>query len=351
MGRDLVSRPYGRFYYLPRLMAERGHDICSLLLAYRKEPPVDFQEGGVRWISEPLQPNPFGYLSRLRILLEQVRPDWIIGLSDTYFGMLAQYFGRKYGIRSCIDAYDNYESYIPWLIPLHLCWRKALAGADLVTAAGPDLAAFLSRWRPDSPAIVVPMAADPIGFKPLDKTECRRLMGLPLDAQFVGYCGSLHKNRGVETLFAAIDILKETHPDVEFLVSGRKWKTVMIPASTRFLGYIDDEKMPLLLNCIDTLSVINRPTAFGRYSYPVKLYEAMNCQVPIVATRTPATEWILRGHPEFLVPPSDPLALSQKIGFCLRQGRLRYANVTTWESSCDAFERGLLRVNQAHEGE
>ena len=76
MGRDLVSRPYGRFYYLPRLMAERGHEIYSLLLAYRKEPPVDFEERGVRWISVSLQPSPFGYLSRLRNLIEQVRPDW-----------------------------------------------------------------------------------------------------------------------------------------------------------------------------------------------------------------------------------------------------------------------------------
>ena len=349
MGRDLISRPYGRFYYLPRLMAERGHEICALLLAYRKEPPVDFEEHGVRWISESLQPHyPFSYLSRLRHLIEEVRPDWIVGLSDIYFGVFAQYYGQKYGIRSCIDAYDNYESYIPWLAPLHLYWRKALARADLVTAAGPDLAAYLSKQRPGNPAIVVPMAADPTGFMPLDATDCRRRMGLPLNRRFVGYCGSLHKNRGVETLFEAMDILKETHPDVELLVSGRKWKKISVPDYARFLGYIEDDKMPLLLNCIDTLSVINRLTAFGRYSHPVKLYEAMSCQIPVVATNTPATQWILRDYPELLVPPSDPRALSLKIEFCLNHGRLKYANVSTWESSCDAFEGGLLGIDQAH---
>ena len=147
-------------------------------------------------------------------------------------------------------------------------------------------------------------------------------------------------------LFEAYARLRETQPDVELLVSGRKWKNVAVPASARFLGYIDDDKVPLLLNCMDTLAVINRDSAFGRYSHPVKLYEAMNCQVPVVATQTPATQWILREHPEFLVPPSDPQALSRKIGHCLMQGRLEYANVPSWESSCDALENGLLDVGR-----
>lgn len=40
---------------------------------------------------------------------------------------------------SCIDAYDNYESYIPWLKLLHVLKRRALSRADLITAAGPNL--------------------------------------------------------------------------------------------------------------------------------------------------------------------------------------------------------------------
>ncbi len=105
--------------------------------------------------------------------------------------------------------------------------------------------------------------------------------------------------------------------------------------------------MPLLLNCMDTLAVVNRDSAFGRYSHPVKLYEAMSCQVPVVATQTLATQWILREHPEFLVPPSDSQALYRKIGFCLKQGRFGYTNMPTWESSCDALEGCLLAIDQA----
>ena len=180
MGRDLVHRPYGRFYYLPKFLAERGHQVHHLLLNYRREGSLDMHRHGIHWMSESLlSGNPARYLRRLKSVIQEVRPDWIIGLSDTYFGILAQYYGRRYGISSCIDAYDNYESYIPWMVPLHKLWRRALSRADLVTAAGPDLAMYLSSQRAEHPAMVVPMAADPVGFLPLDRTDCRRRMGLP----------------------------------------------------------------------------------------------------------------------------------------------------------------------------
>jgi len=346
MGRDLVERPYGRFYYLPRSLAERGHEVTLLLLDYRNEMQVDIRRDGIRWLSEPLSPgNPGRYPGRLRQLLRTDRPDWVIGLSDSYFGILAQYYGHKYGIRVCIDAYDNYESYIPWLMPLHGLWRRALSRADLVTAAGPDLLQYMSRHRTGCPAVVVPMAADPVGFRPMDQAECRSQMGLPADGHLIGYCGSLHKSRGVEVLFEAYEQIRLIRPNVGLVLSGRQWGNVPVPESAISLGYIEDEKVPLLLNCMDTLAVINRDSAFGRYSHPVKLYEAMNCQVPVVATQTPATEWILGEHPECLVQPSDPHALTRKIGFSLKQGRIRYADVPDWESSCNALEDALLGID------
>ena len=108
MGRDLVLRSYGRFYYLPRYLAERGHEVILLLLDYHGSAPLDINRDGIRWISEPLVLGyPGRYLDRLGRLITTSRPDWLLGLSDTYFGILAQYYGNRYGIRSCIDAYDN----------------------------------------------------------------------------------------------------------------------------------------------------------------------------------------------------------------------------------------------------
>jgi len=302
---------------------------------------------GIHWISEPLTlRNPGRYPGRLQQLLQADRPDWLIGLSDTYYGILAQYYGHKYGMRSCIDAYDNYESYIPWLKPLHGLWRRALSRADLVTAAGPDLAQYMSRRRNGRPVVVVPMAPDPVGFRPIDQAECRHRMGLPVAGRLIGYCGSLHKSRGVELLFEAYARLRQTSPDLGLVLSGRQWGNVPVPETAYSLGYIEDEKVPLLLNCMDTLAVINRDSAFGRYSHPVKLYEAMTCHVPVVVTATVATKWILRDYPELLVPPADVGALADSIVAALERGRIAYRDMPDWQSICDVFEHALLEAAQ-----
>lgn len=337
MGRDLIAGPYGRFFYLPKLLAERGHEVRVLLLDYDNGPLIDTQDRGIQWLSARFAQ----YTKTIRQQIDRDRPDWIVGFSDTYFGILASRYGRKFGLRSCIDAYDNYESYLPWLKPLHWVWRKALAQADLITAAGPALIELMSAGRPEQATAVVPMAADPIGFVPHDKFECRALLDLPRDDKLVGYCGSMHRSRGVDVFFDAIRMLQETHPEVRFIHSGRTWKDVPLPASLQSFGYIDDDKMPALLNSMDTLVVVNRPTAFGHFSHPVKLYEAMSCQVPVVATRTRATEWILGDHPDRLAAPEDPEALCAAISRSLQALPPNYQSVPTWQSSSDVFESAL----------
>jgi glycosyltransferase involved in cell wall biosynthesis len=344
MGRDLVTRPYGRFFHLPLYLSRLGHDVTILLLDYRNGEPLDQQAYGMRWLSVPLRAyRPGMYTAKINALVRESRPDWLIGLSDTWFGILARHYGRRHGIRSCIDAYDNYESYIPWLKPLHWLWRSALRKADLVTAAGPGLLELMSAGRGGRPAVVVPMAADPIGFEPMDRQACRREMGLPADGRLIGYCGSIHPSRGVEVLFEAVERLRSSEPDIQLVVSGRVFRGVPLPPSVRMLGYIEDERMPVLLNCMDTLAVINRSSAFGHYSYPVKLYEAMRCGIPVVVTHTAATQWILAASPELLVPPDDPVALCEALARSLHvTAPVDYGAMPDWAASAGMFEAALL---------
>lgn len=345
MGRDLVSSPYGRFFHLPRHLAAQGHQVQLLLLDYRHGAPVAHQAHGFDWLSVPFSPrHPLRYLHEIERTIRGGRPDCIVGLSDTYYGMLAVHFSRRHGCCSAIDAYDNYESYLPWCKPLHWRWRRALRRADLLTAAGPGLAALMSSGRPGRAAVVVPMAPDPIGFVPLDRAACRQRMGLPLQRKLVGYCGSMHRSRGVEVLFDAFACLQAGCPDAMLVHSGRTWRNVPLPDEVHSLGYIEDALMPVLLNCMDVLVVTNRRSAFGDYSYPVKLYEAMSCRVPVVATRTPATAWILGDASPHLVPPADPQALCAALEWALQQDAVDYGVLPDWDSSGRRLEQALLET-------
>lgn len=345
MGRDLLTTPYGRFYYLPRLLALRGHEVSIFLCSYKMEPDQYdvHDEDGIRWYSVSLASlNPFRYYYEVRQLARKIGPDWIVSFSDTYYGVLAYHLAHRFGCKSLIDAYDNYESYMQWFRPLHYLWQRALIRADMITAAGPQLAEIMGRHRKEKPPKIVPMAADPCGFKPLDKLVCRENLGLPKDRKLIGYCGSIHPSRGIDVLFDAYKILAQEHPDVELVLAGRKAPGINIPEGVRWLGYLPDEKIPLLLNCMDVLTVINKDSSFGNFSYPVKLYEAMCCRIPVVATATPATEWILAEHSELLAPPGDSVELSRIISRILQETtEIDYGKEEGWEKESVLFERAM----------
>ena len=341
--KDLVTRPYGRFYYLPYLLAQRGHEVSVALLDYKPDRPLVFSKEGVQWSCESIfNWKSSGYFGTINSLIRKNRPDWIVGFSDTYYGILAAYYGKKYGVRFAIDAYDNYESYLPWCKPLHLLWRKAIKKADAVTAAGPQLAQYLNRFRPRKKVHIVPMAADPTGFKPLNKKECRNKLNLPQDKKLIGYCGSMYQNRGVHTAFSAYERVRREYPDSLLILSGRRSAKTRLPATARHLGYLPDDLVHILLNCMDVLLIPNNLTKFGNFSYPVKLYEAMACQVPVVATATGPAKWILNNERQYLAHPGDTDDMAHRIAEALQLDKASYEKPNTWDNSCDAFEKALL---------
>ncbi len=343
MGKDLITHPYGRFFFIPQIMADRGHEVTVALLSYRRELPVDATRSNVRWISESIfSAAGRNYLAQITRLMQQSAPDWVVGMSDTYFGILAEQLGRLYGIRSLIDAYDNFEGYVPWCKPLHWIWRRALVKATAISAAGPALAALMNQGRQNTSPIITPMAVDPTGFHPLAREQCRSKLGLPVNAKLIGYFGSIDRNRGIDTLFDAVSHLQKKLPDVHLVLSGRLDPRVRLPASALWLGYIADCDLPALTNSVDVAAVINQSSSFGNYSYPIKLYEAMCCHVPVVVSRTPATATILCDYDELMFEPENRQALIHTLERALTLGRIDYGPLQTWQDVVARLEQSLL---------
>jgi glycosyltransferase involved in cell wall biosynthesis len=339
-GRDLLTRPYGRFYHLPRALAAAGHEVRIALLSYRRLPSESCRFDGIDWSSDDLLPSgPLAYLSRIRQMCRQWRPDWIIGCSDTYFGILATHYARTCGAHSLVDAYDNFESYMPWARPLHALWHRALRRADLVTAAGPALAL---RLRKDGArrCEVLPMCADP-AFGPLDRAASRSTLGLPADRLLVGHLGAFDASRGHRQFLQAIERVRAINPDISLVLSGRNSAAFHSPPASYGLGYLADEQMPALVNSLDVACVSLADNAFGHYSHPAKLCEAMACEVPVVASETAATAWMLNQDPRFLTPLGNVAITAERIIANLDLDRVIYPGQQGWNSAADRLNRLL----------
>ena len=340
--RDLLERPYGRFYNLPTQLARLGHDVRVILCSHWRLPSVEVERDSVRWTSHDLRL--LGVRGLIRTLSREAadfRPDWIIGCSDAWYGPLAQRLAAKTGARLAIDAYDNYEAYMPWNLPLHLWWRRAIRDAELVTAAGPQLAQRLQSHRQGGhPVEVIPMAADD-EFRPLDKQVCRQTLGLPVDGRVIGYMGSWARNRGTKVLIDAFRYARTTHPNLQLLLSGRPPRLVLAEPGVLATGYVPDAQLPVLINALDVACVITADSSFGRYSYPAKLCEAMACGVPVVATATEPVRWMLDNRKEYLAPPNNPTALAGRILKQLADPLADYGPRESWGNHAERLSQLL----------
>lgn len=329
--RDLLERPYGRFYYLPKHLAALGHEVRVQLCSHHKLPSNMVEKDGVTWSSHDVRLHgPTKFLRALNNDAAAFKPDWVIGCSDIWPGLLAKGISRRTHARLAIDAYDNFEAYMPWNTPLHWMWRRAIRQADLVTAAGPELAQLMqNHCRRGTHVEVLPMAADP-DFEPMNKQACRNLLGLPADVPLLGYLGSWARNRGTDMLIEAYRLVRTLRPDVRLVLTGKPPAHAIAEPGAIHLGYLPDAQLPALLNAINVACVVTADTSFGRYSYPAKLCEAMACEVPVVATATAPVRWMLDCRQDHLVPVGDAPAFSDRILSMLQKPRSEYGSKKTW---------------------
>ncbi len=230
-----------------------------------------------------------------------------------------------------------------WLPSYRKVVEEALSCASTVIVYNRFIADRVRRYCDD--VRIVPSGVDPDLFPELPQTGNHEPV--------IGMVGRVADPlKGRDLLFKAIDILRKKRTDFE------AWLTVtpdmgFIPAGYHLVPWQTQENLHKVYRHLDICVVPSLwPEPFG-----IVAVEAMACQRPLVATRVGGLqEIVVDGETGFLVDPSDPQMLADRLEQLLDdpelrrsmglKGRERVLNEFTWDHIVQKHYLPLLEQNQ-----
>ena len=172
--------------------------------------------------------------------------------------------------------------------------------------------------------IVRPNGIDMSMFSSLpDKTDARKALQLPLDRIIILYVGKFYEWKGFDV---AISAACSVDQGIDFyFVGGTKDELMKVsgirdmPVSFFCMGHRAFTEIPLWLAAADFCLVLG--TKRNEYSYlhtsPMKFFEYMASNRPIIASRTPANMEIISAAEVLTYEPDDAKDLAEKIHYAL----------------------------------
>ncbi len=207
--------------------------------------------------------------------------------------------------------------------------RSLLRRADGVVSLTETFAREVEAlgWRPASEIGVLPDAYDDQLYHPLEQQEARQQVGIDPQAQVVLYSGLTFSYRGLEHLLEAVSRLAPRLPQLRlYLVGGRPHEIAALREEAQrlgiaervlFVGMLPQEEIPPYLAAADLLVIPG--TVSGASASPLKMFEYMAMERPIVLVDIPALREVLDDTSAYFFPPEGALALSQAIERALLQ--------------------------------
>lgn len=362
MGKDVIADRYARLYEIPHQLARHGHTVYGFCLSYQGHDEGTWEhavpQGKLVWESRSLGalvlPRLLAYPRWLERRLREFAPDLIIGASDIPQVALGAWVAKKLDVPYAADLYDNFESFGQARIPGFVgALRRAVRSAALVTTTSEPLKRLvMEAYGAKGEIIAMPSTVDKTIFWPLERAASRRALGLPPEARLVGTAGGLHRDKGVDALYAAWPRIAAEHPDAELVLAGPIDKAFPPPTGPRvhYLGMLPHARTAELFSALDVGVIYLRDTAFGRYCFPQKAYEMMACGLPIAAARVGVMTHLLEGAPDALYRPDDAADLARAVSTQLERPSRPAVPIDDWATVIGAVEpklRGLLSSRRA----
>jgi glycosyltransferase involved in cell wall biosynthesis len=288
------------------------------------------REGGttIHYVAMPRRrvvPNTLGSILRVERLLRQLEPDVVNTHAAHYtVGALRAGFPAAYTIHGVVHREAQiYQSSLRDRLRFLLeaqCDRYAVARVGHLVAISPYV---LEEYEGRTQA----------AFHRIDNPLDGRLFDL-VDEEQAGqllYAGTIDERKNVLGLLRAIDLVRESHPEVCLRIAGRTTNDAYCQKVHEYVAQAGLEP------CVDFLGLLNSSEMLQEYARcaalvlasrqetaPMAVTEAMAAGKPVVATRVGGLQDLVEDERSgLLVAPGDPEDLARRIVDLLSDASLR----------------------------
>jgi glycosyltransferase involved in cell wall biosynthesis len=211
---------------------------------------------------------------------------------------------------------------------------------DNVIAVTPLLKEYLLQNGIDDKKVhVIENGANTDIFKPMPKSVCRKSLNLSDDKNYVCFVGNLAPWQGIRYLIRAVPlILREK--TIYFLIVGtgpiyddlkELSKEIGVDKHVIFTGRVPYENVPLYINSSDLCVAPFIQARNDRIGLsPLKIYEYMSCNKPVICSRIPNLEFIEEQNAGILFEPENIDELAKSI-ICFFDEKQEYDHLSSRE--------------------
>lgn len=308
-----------------------------------------------------IKENPFDYYGVARVFKITKIPCLDLIPLDKYIGKVSlwielatfSFFAFCYLLFKKTDIlYIRGEFFLPLgllkkksIFEAHTFWRhrffyfpflRRMRTIVVITRQLKDL--FVKYGIDEDKILVAPDGVDLDEFNVKDtEQDCRRKLNLPLDKKIVLYTGHLYQWKGAQILAEASQFLPEdaevyfvggTTDDVEkFKIKNLKATLRGVPMGSskiQVVGHRPYREIAYWLKAADVLVLPNsgKEDISKYWTSPLKMFEYMASEKPIVASGLLSIREILNEENSILVEPDDPRALAGGIEKVLQDAQL-----------------------------
>ncbi|MBK5936602.1 glycosyl transferase family 1 [Halorhodospira halophila] len=297
-------------------------------------------------------------------VLRRLRRAGALDLIDAHFvypdGVAAWLLGRWFGCPHTITLRGTIQRISRTRLRRWLARRAMLTAARVFSVSRSLRRVALSMGVPPWQVEVVANGVNLSRFRPLDRSECRSALGLPLDARVLITVGTLNERKGFHRVIEQMPTLLGREPRLHYLAVGggspdgddaERLQLLALRQGVadrvHFVGAVAPKDLSTYYSAADVFVLATRFEGWANV-----LLEAAACGLPVVTTEVGGNAEVIRDPAVgVLVPFGDARALREAILRALREpwdqrAILAHARANAWESRIPALVERLEGLAQ-----